>query len=168
MMDSGAGLLGPTDLGHTRLPLDVPADTLSAGGELLAAAHARRAYISVLLIEDDDADAYLIEHALHTLPHIREVFRARDGVEALDMIDRQKLRPDLALVDLRMPRKDGMSVLAELDARILANFPAVVLTSSRSPVDVYRAGKRGAWKYLTKQNTIPRMARSLKRIIAAL
>jgi CheY-like chemotaxis protein len=121
--------------------------------------------INVLLVEDDDADAYIILSALKNVPGIGEVKRARDGIEALEIIDSYQYWPDLALVDLSMPRKDGIALLAELKARVVADFPAVALTSSRAEKDVYRASKNGAWKYLTKKDRIPQMTQSLKRVV---
>ncbi|MDQ4419043.1 response regulator [Sphingobium sp. DEHP117] len=132
-----------------------------------ADADATTASLEILLVEDDDADAYLIETALSKIPEVKAVVRARDGVEALTIVDGRKHQIHMAIVDLRMPRKDGFELLAELDARILADFPSVVLSSSRAQLDVYRAGKKGAWKYLTKQSSVARMTRSLKRVIRA-
>jgi PleD family two-component response regulator len=60
--------------------------------------------LCVLLVEDDDADIYLIRRALANNPRVGEVVVARDGVEALELIDFWATQPDLAIVDLHMPR----------------------------------------------------------------
>ena len=67
--------------------------------------------LRVLLVEDDDADAYLIRRALAKNPRIGEVVLAHDGVAALELINKGVVNPDLAIVDLHMPRKDGFALL---------------------------------------------------------
>jgi len=124
--------------------------------------------IDILLVEDDDADAYIILEALKNIPKVNSVIRAYDGVDALEIVDARKFTPHLALIDLSMPRKNGFALLAELKARIMVDFPSVVLTSSHAEMDVFRAGKNGAYKYITKKDKIHMMAQSLRRIIKKL
>jgi len=123
--------------------------------------------LNILLVEDDDADAYLIERALSSNPRVGAIVRARDGVEALELVDARRMKPDLAIVDLHMPRKDGFALLAELRARVTVEFPSVVLTSSRSGADALRSRKRGCVEYVTKPNGMAKMTIALDRIIAA-
>lgn len=125
-------------------------------------------HLRVLLVEDDDADSYLIRRALGEIPRVVEVRVARDGVEALEMIDNWSTGPDLAIVDLKMPRKDGFTLLRDFAARKSANFPAVVLTSSRAGADVYRAKKRGATDFVTKPNALDKLRAALDEVIAKL
>ena len=81
---------------------------------------------------------------------------AEDGVEAMQFLRRQGQyanapRPDLILLDLNLPRKDGREVLAELKADTkLANIPVVVLTCSTSEQDMLRAQELQADSYITK------------------
>lgn len=121
--------------------------------------------VDILLVEDDDADAFIILEALKNIPRVKNVVRAYDGVEALEIIDGRKFTPNLALVDLSMPRMNGFALLADMKARMLVDFPAVVLTSSKAEMDVFRAGKNGAWKYITKKEKVNMMTQSLRRII---
>ncbi|WDF71951.1 response regulator [Novosphingobium sp. KACC 22771] len=123
------------------------------------------ARVDILLVEDDDADAYIILEALKNLPKVKSVVRAQDGLEALEIVDAGNFVPHLALVDLSMPRMNGFALLADLKARAQVEFPAVVLTSSRAEMDVFRAGKNGAWKYITKKEKVNMMTQSLRRII---
>lgn len=122
--------------------------------------------LQVLVVEDDEADAYLIRRALAANPKVSDVVLAEDGEEALDLVDRRRVFPDLALIDLRMPRKDGLALLKELAARPSATFPCAVLTSSKSSRDALRATTRGAIKFLTKPKAEPELKWALDRLIA--
>jgi chemotaxis family two-component system response regulator Rcp1 len=81
---------------------------------------------------------------------------ATDGVEAMDFLRRQgkyadSPRPDLILLDLNLPRKDGREVLAEIKADpALRRIPIVVLTTSRAEIDVIQAYDLHANCYITK------------------
>jgi CheY-like chemotaxis protein len=121
--------------------------------------------LRVLLVEDDDADVYLIRRALSQLPKVSEVRVARDGVEALELIESWSAGPDLAIVDLKMPRKDGFALLREFAARKEVNFPTVILTSSKAGADVYRAKKRGAVDFVTKPNGLERLKNVLGELV---
>ncbi len=133
-----------------------------------AAAHRLPRLLRVLLVEDDDADSYLIRRALGEIPRVAEIRVARDGVEALELIDNWAAGPDLAIVDLKMPRKDGFTLLRDFAARKSPTFPTVVLTSSRSGADVYRAKKRGATEFVTKPNALDKLKAALDEVIARL
>lgn len=124
--------------------------------------------IEVLLVEDDEADAYIIEEALAHFPAIGNVVRARDGVEALALVDAAKVRPDIALIDLNMPRMNGLQLLEELSSRLKGDFPMVVLTSSASTDDVVQAFHRGVADYCTKKASIPEMKKMLRPLISKL
>src|SRR5262245_43719576 len=86
--------------------------------------------LNVLVVEDDVADAHLIKRALADSPRVAHVDFASDGVEALALIDQGIAPPDLAIIDLKMPRMDGFRLLIELACRDEDRFPVVVLTSS--------------------------------------
>ncbi len=124
--------------------------------------------LRVLLVEDDDGDVYLIRRALGEMPRVTEVRVARDGVEALSMLDLWSTGPDLAIIDLKMPRKDGLALLREIATRKDSNFPAVVLTSSRAGADAYRAKKRGAAEFLTKPASVEKLHKALNEVITRL
>src|SRR4051794_40463903 len=87
---------------------------------------------SVLLVEDDAADALLIEDALHEDGLARTLTHVVDGIEALEYL-RNPMRelPDLIVLDLNMPRMNGRELLAVLrDDEDLGSIPLVVLTTS--------------------------------------
>jgi CheY-like chemotaxis protein len=121
--------------------------------------------LRVLLVEDDDADVYLIRRALSELPKVSEVRVARDGVEALELLDAWAGGPDLAIVDLKMPRKDGFALLREIALRNSGAFPSVVLTSSKAGADAYRAKKRGAVEFVTKPNGLEKLKNVLGELV---
>ena len=110
--------------------------------------------VCVLVVEDDDADAYLIEQALSANPDVGGIIRATDGVEALRLVDIGAIRPDVALIDLHMPKKNGFQLLADFADRREPCFPMVVLTSSTAPTDAMRSRLRGAARVLTKPDSV--------------
>ena len=112
---------------------------------------------SILLVEDDLAHAEITRRNLEEFNQdLRELVHVADGQAALDYLrepERAKPRglPTLILLDLRLPRVDGLEVLRELknDAR-LKRIPVVVLTTSNADADVRGAYDRGASAYLVK------------------
>jgi len=115
-----------------------------------AAAPPRR-YV-VLLVEDDDADAMLIEEALLERGMARSVQRAADGVSALAYLrDAGSERPDLIVLDLNMPRMNGLELLAVLKGdQLLSYVPVVMLSTSAAPEDVAGAYREHANAYVAK------------------
>lgn len=112
--------------------------------------------ISVLLVDDDPGDVLLVREAFedHKVGNLLSV--VSDGVEAIDYVRRQGAyadvtRPDLILLDLNLPRKSGIEVLAEIKGDpALSTIPIVVLTTSEAEEDVVRAYKLHANAYITK------------------
>jgi two-component system, chemotaxis family, response regulator Rcp1 len=114
--------------------------SLSAGG----------GEVHILLVEDNPGDVRLVRESLREsgLPHRLTV--ATDGVEALERL-RGAERPDVILLDLNLPRKDGREVLAEVKADSgLRSIPVVVLSSSDAQDDVAAAYALHANCYVTK------------------
>jgi CheY-like chemotaxis protein len=132
-----------------------------------ATASDRQPGLSVLVVEDDDADKYLIARALEDNPSIGTVFYACDGIEALAMVESGEVEPDLALIDLHMPRMNGFGLLFALSGRCGPEFPMVVLTSSSSPSDAIRSRLRSAIRVVTKPDTVTEMYAVLQTTIEA-
>jgi len=122
--------------------------------------------LQVLLVEDDEADAYLIRRALAANPRVSDIVLAENGEEALELLDKRRVIPDLALIDLRMPRKDGIALLKDIAGRPTMLFPCVVLTSSKSGRDALRAKHRGAIAFVTKPKAEPELKTALDRVVA--
>jgi CheY-like chemotaxis protein len=95
--------------------------------------------LRVLLVEDDLADTYLIKSALQQDKRVGEIFHPGDGAEALELLRTLDVAPDVAIIDLNMPLKDGFSLLVELSCREGPTIPKVVLTSSLARDDHVRS-----------------------------
>lgn len=112
--------------------------------------------VEILLIEDSPGDVRLTIEALKEAKVLNNLSVATDGVEAMEVLHRKgnhgaKPRPDLILLDLNLPKKDGREVLAEIKADpSLKRIPVVVLTTSRADEDVVRAYDLHANCYITK------------------
>lgn len=108
--------------------------------------------IEILLVEDNAADVRLTQEALQEGKVRNNLTVARDGVEALEILQRPGAsRPDLILLDLNLPRKDGREVLATLKADpALKHIPVVVLTTSSAEVDILKSYQLHANCYITK------------------
>jgi CheY-like chemotaxis protein len=112
--------------------------------------------IEVLLVEDDPGDVLLIREAFQDNKVANRLHVVEDGVEALEFMRRQGRhaeapRPDLVLLDLNLPRKDGREVLAEVkEDGELRSIPIVVLTTSQAEEDVLRSYELHANAYVTK------------------
>ena len=112
--------------------------------------------IEILLVEDNPGDVELTREALDETKLRTNLSVVHDGVEALAFLRREGAhadapRPDLILLDLNLPRKDGRGVLAEIKQDpALTTIPVVVLTSSEAEQDIARAYELHANCYVTK------------------
>jgi CheY-like chemotaxis protein len=115
-----------------------------------------RLSLHVLVVDDDDADAMMIDEALSTVDPPAMIHRVSDGREAIDYLHRrgayaEATRPDLILLDLNMPVMNGHEVLAEVKADdALKVIPVVVLTTSSAIEDVVSSYEHRANAYVTK------------------
>lgn len=124
-----------------------------------------------LMADDDPDDCLLIKEAFQESLISNSIYFVEDGVELLDYLRRQdkfaKSReaptPDLILLDLNMPRKDGREALAEIksDPR-LRYIPVVVLTTSKAEEDIMRSYDIGAASYITKPVTFDGLVEAIK------
>jgi CheY-like chemotaxis protein len=126
--------------------------------------------IDVLLVEDDAGDVMLIREAFadHKVGNTLSV--VSDGVEAMAFLRREgehadAPRPDLILLDLNLPRKDGSEVLAEIKVDPdLSTIPVVVLTTSEAEEDILRSYKLHANAYVTKPVDFEQFSRIVHQI----
>ncbi len=112
--------------------------------------------IKILLVEDNPADADLTCERLEASKILNEITLVKDGMEAMDFLLRNPPyenadRPDLILLDLNLPKKDGRQVLAEIkEMPVLKRIPVVVLTSSAAEEDILKSYDLQASAYVTK------------------
>ena len=112
--------------------------------------------VEILLVEDNDADVRLTREAMVDGKVANNLHHVPDGVAALEFLNRKGRyakvpRPDLILLDLNLPRKDGREVLAEIKGdRRFATIPVVVLTTSAAEEDVLRSYGLHANCYIVK------------------
>lgn len=112
--------------------------------------------IQVLLVEDNPGDIRLTKEALKEGRVINSLSVVRDGVEAMDFLQRRgayenAIRPDLILLDLNLPRKSGREVLEEIKSDPdLRRIPVMVLTTSNAEQDLTQAYNLHANCYITK------------------
>lgn len=113
-------------------------------------------WVDILLVEDNPGDVRLTEEALREGKVKNRLHVANDGVEAIEFLRREgkysdAVKPDLILLDLNLPRKDGREVLREIKADPgLRVIPVVVLTTSAAEEDILKTYNLHANCYITK------------------
>lgn len=112
--------------------------------------------VNVLLVEDNPGDVRLTQEALREGKIRNRLLVAKDGVEAMAILRREGIyrdapRPDLILLDLNLPRKDGRQVLTESkNDEQLRRIPVVILTTSKAEEDILRSYDLHANCYISK------------------
>ena len=126
--------------------------------------------IEVLLVEDDEGDVLMTREALAEGKVINRLNVVNDGVEAVEYLRRdgkyaEASRPDLILLDLNLPKKDGREVLEEVKADdSLRRIPVIVLTTSAADEDVLRSYDLHANAYVTKPVDFERFVEVIRQI----
>jgi two-component system, chemotaxis family, response regulator Rcp1 len=118
--------------------------------------HTKGKPIDILLVEDNEGDARLAKEAMRDSKVSNTIHHVPDGVEAMAFLRKEgnyadMPRPDLILLDLNLPKKDGREVLADIKADdVLKRIPVVILTVSNDEADVLRTYNLHANCYITK------------------
>ena len=126
--------------------------------------------LDILLVEDNPADVRLTREAFLEGKILNNLIVAKDGVEAMDILHRRgahadAVRPDLILLDLNLPRKDGREVLAEIKSNpSLMRIPVVVLTTSRAEMDIVKSYNLHANCYVVKPVDLDQFINVVKSI----
>jgi chemotaxis family two-component system response regulator Rcp1 len=112
----------------------------------------------ILLVEDNNADAILLQEALRAADVAHPVDHVTDGEQALAHLRAAETPPGLVLLDLNLPRMDGREVLAQVKSDPeLRGIPVIILTTSSAPKDVALAYDRGANAFVRKPLGLDRL-----------
>jgi CheY-like chemotaxis protein len=126
--------------------------------------------IEVLLVEDDPGDVLMTQEAFEEHKVRNRLTVVSDGAEALNYLRREgqyadAVRPDLILLDLNLPRRDGREVLEEIKKdEDLGRIPVVVLTTSQADEDILRSYQLHANAYVTKPVDFERFITVIRQI----
>ncbi|WP_373528149.1 response regulator [Nostoc sp.] len=128
-------------------------------------------YKTIFLVEDNKADIRLIQEALKNSLVPYEVVTVRDGIDAMAYLRQEgeyanARRPDLILLDLNLPKKDGREVLAEIKIDpVLKRIPVVVLTTSKNEDDIFDSYNLHVNCYITKSRNLNQLFKIIKSIV---
>ena len=128
--------------------------------------------LMILMAEDDDGHANLVQRNLQRSGVVNHLHRVTDGQEALDFIEcagahshRKTNGPLLLLLDINMPRVDGVEVLRQLKASDKhCNVPVIMLTTTDDPREVQRCYELGCSVYITKPVSYEQFVEAVKRL----
>ena len=152
----------PDDAGQvyemSSLPHNNNSETPTSNGH---AASAPGRNVTLFVIEDNPADVFLIQEALGDYAKTVNTIVAEDGLEAVSLL-KSSISPDLILLDLNLPKLDGLSVLA---ANGRPEVPVVVFSSSRDPREVQRALKLGARDFVLKPSDLDGFIQTIQSIV---
>ena len=129
--------------------------------------HVVEKHIEILLVEDSLGDIRLIEEVFKRGRTKNNLSVVRDGVEAMTLLRREgeyayAKRPELILLDLNLPKKDGREVLEEIKAdECLRRTPVIVLTTSESEEDVLKCYNLHANAYITKPTGLKELVEAI-------
>jgi CheY-like chemotaxis protein len=126
--------------------------------------------VDVLLVEDDEGDVLMTREAFEHYKIRNKLHVVTDGEQAIQFVRRQgdfadEPRPGLIMLDLNLPRRDGLEVLAELKADPdLRLIPVVILTTSQAEEDIVRSYTLHANAYVTKPVDFERFIEVIRQI----
>jgi chemotaxis family two-component system response regulator Rcp1 len=126
--------------------------------------------VDILLVEDNPGDVRLIREALRDGKLLNQLSTVMDGQQAMAFLRKQGSyaqvsQPDLILLDLNLPRKDGREVLAEIKADPdLKRIPVVIVTSSQADEDILRTYNLHANCYVTKPVDLAKFVAVVKSV----
>lgn len=126
--------------------------------------------VEILLVEDNLNDARLTQDLLHEDKLQNRLTVVDDGVKAMAYLHgmgeyKDRVLPDIVLLDLNLPKKDGREVLAEIktDAK-LRHIPVIILTASRAEEDILKAYNLSVSSYIIKPVNLDKFVRALRNI----
>ncbi|HXE95549.1 MAG TPA: response regulator [Dongiaceae bacterium] len=127
-------------------------------------------FVEILLVEDNPADVNMLQESFRDSKVANELHVVNDGEAALDYLYKRgefadTHRPDLVLLDIGLPRKNGLEVLAEVKADPgLRRIPVIILTTSKAEEDILRSYDLHVNSYITKPVHLSELFEVMKRI----
>ena len=122
----------------------------------------------ILCVDDDEDDLFFIKDIIESQGHNFEIKEAHNGWDALNYLEQGLKKnefPCLIIMDMNMPRMDGLEALAQIKADpALRRIPVVVLTTSRSEKDIYRSYDLGANSYIGKPVTFSALVEVMRSL----
>jgi chemotaxis family two-component system response regulator Rcp1 len=126
--------------------------------------------VEILLVEDNPGDVFLTKNAFSETKIKNNISVAKDGEEAMDYLHKRNgfenaITPDLLLLDINMPKKDGREVLEEIKAdEVLRHIPVVIMTSSKAEKDVIKTYDLHANSYIIKPVDLKQFSEAVNAI----
>jgi len=126
--------------------------------------------IEILIVEDNKGDALLIKEVFYENKIFNSLHFVNDGIEAMDFLHERgvykgRTLPDLIILDLNLPRKDGREVLAEIKSdEKLKHIPVVIMTISQADEDVLKSYNLHANCYVTKPIDLDQFTKVIRSI----
>ncbi|MEO8760476.1 MAG: response regulator [Bacteroidia bacterium] len=122
---------------------------------------------SIFLIDDDADDAELFEETLNEIDSVIIFNRAKDGCEALEILEEGIIIPDLIFLDINMPRMDGWQCLGKFKSKdLLKDIPVIMYSTSSNQKDKEIAIKLGAINFISKPSNLTELKNILQAVIA--
>lgn len=122
-------------------------------------------YVEILLVEDEPSDEELTLRALHHMKLANKIYVARDGREAVRIIQSHYATLKLVLLDLKLPALDGLEVLEIIKSDPKTkSIPVVALTSSSQEIDIMKSYKLGLNSYIVKPVDFSQFTDSIRQI----
>ena len=119
----------------------------------------------ILLLEDDDVDAKILERTFQNLNIPNSIIRAKNGVEGLEILSECDELPFLIFLDLNMPKMNGLEFLKKVkEDPSIKTIPIIVLTTSDNENDVKTSFERGANGFMIKSSDFNEFMQTVKKI----
>jgi CheY-like chemotaxis protein len=124
------------------------------------------AALTILYVDDDSDDVDIFCDALRMIDQSITCMTARDGQEALKLLDRTAIKPDYIFLDINMPVMNGRQCLTELKKQQkLKHIPVVMYSTTTNALEKTQCFKLGAYKFLIKQDSYAKLCRELAEIL---
>lgn len=125
--------------------------------------------LNILLVEDDDGQALLIEETLKKHLVIKKIYRQKDGEEAVFFVRQQAPVPDLILLDIKIPKIDGHGVLQNLkNDKRFRSIPVIIISSTSDQREINYCYQMGITGYITKPVSYEELGLKIKGLGAFL